>query len=479
MFALQGLWALASPLLSVPDEPAHVIKAAAVARGQWRSPEEATPRGPISTVMVPDIFARTFGSPCFAFQPDVSVECAGPLMGAPENVPAATSAGRYPPLYYLVVGLPSLAFPSGLGIHLMRLVSSFLSAALLASAFASARETTRSRCMVLGVAVAITPMVLYLAASVNPNGLEIAASTALWSSLILMVLAERSVPTPRLGVRIGIAASALVLSRPLSSLWLVLIVVLVVAMAKGERLRLLMRSRVVWLSAVTIGLCLLGAAVWVILSGALELLSIGVVAGDVSYREILRTSMGKTGDEVHHMIGTFGWLDTQSPLITYYAWFACLGFLGFAGLAAVKRRPKLVLAGIVLLIVGLPRVIEASQARELGYAWQGRYTLPLAVGFPIIAALLAESVWATLGPRLTRFLVSSMVVGHVFAFLWALRRYAVGVGGPLSPTKWPNPAVSWTLVIGFALAAMAYGRWITHLAAADLVPNETNPRTSG
>lgn len=467
LFALHGLWSVASPLLSVPDEPAHVIKAAAVARGQWRSPEAVTPRGPISTVEVPEVFARTFGVPCFAFQPEVDVGCAGPLQGTSQIVPASTSAGRYPPLYYLAVGLPSLAFPSTLGIYLMRLVSSFLSAALLASAFASARRMTRSRFVILGVAVAVTPMVVYLAGSVNPNGLEIAASIALWSSLVFMILVDQSPPTPRIGVRIAIAASTLVLSRPLAPIWFLLIVILVLSMAKRSRLRLLVHSRVAWLSTVPTGMCLLAAGVWVISSGALELVPGSVLADDVSYWEILRTSVGKTGDEVHHMIGTFGWLDTQSPLITLYAWYACLGLLGFAGLAAAKRHQKVVIVGIVLLVVALPRVIEASQVRELGYAWQGRYTLPLAVGLPIIAALLAEDLWSAVRPRLARLLVGSIVVGHIFAFLWALRRYAVGTNGALSPLNWPQPVTALALLAMFTLAATAYGWWLTRLTALD------------
>ena len=34
LVVLSVLWAVASPLFSVPDEPAHYVKAAAVARGQ-------------------------------------------------------------------------------------------------------------------------------------------------------------------------------------------------------------------------------------------------------------------------------------------------------------------------------------------------------------------------------------------------------------------------------------------------------------
>lgn len=443
--------------------------------------------------MVPDIFARAFGSPCYAFSPDVSTACAEPIQGTTRVVPAYTSAGRYPPPYYMVVGLPSLIFPSAFGIHLMRLVSALISAALLASAFASARALTNSKhtnsaYAVIGVGVAITPMVIYLSASVNPNGMEIAASIGLWASLILLVLDHSSDPAPRLGLRTGVAASALVLSRPLSPLWLMLIVLLVIAMAKRERLLLLMRSGVVWLSILASGIFSLSAGVWVLYSNALELLSVNdIVSDDVALSEVFRTSLGKTGNEILHMIGTFGWLDTASPLITYYAWFACIGFLGFASLVTAERRQKLVLAMLASLVVLLPRAIEISQARELGYAWQGRYTLPLAVGLPIIASLLAGNLWTEARRRLTNLLVSSLVVGHVLAFWWALRRYAVGVNGPMWPDDWPASIQAVELLIMFTLTASAHGWWLTRLAARDPSgadegfgtdgDRETDPRT--
>jgi hypothetical protein len=241
------------------------------------------------------------------------------------------------------------------------------------------------------------------------------------------------------------------------------------AMAEGDRLKALVRNRVVWFWAVVSGLCLLATIAWVLVFSALELLSIGTVSGDLGFTGIARRSIGQTGNEILHMIGVFGWLDTMSALVTYYAWFACIGFLVFAGLANAGRRQKLVFGGLVVLIVAVPRVIEVSQASTLGFVWQGRYTLPLAVGVPMVAALLADHLWGTIGKSLTRVLLGVVVVGHGFAFLWALRRYAVGIDGPLSPLDWPGSIRAMSLLLIFAISTVAYGWWVSQLADPDPV----------
>lgn len=476
LFALGGLWSLGSPLFSAPDEPAHVVKAAAVVRGQFFPLEMPTPDGLVPAVEVPEIFARAMQSRCYGYQPGLDARCTEILQGNLRSTTVQTYAGRYPPPYYLIVGWPSLLFPSAAGVHVMRLLSAALSAAFLASAFASARSTSNTGVPVVGVAIATTPIVLFLAGSVNPSGMEIATGIALWASLVALVLGTPNATaarlSARLSARVGIAASALALSRPLSALWVAMTVAVVLAFASRHRLLALARQAVVWFWAGAAVLGALSAGIWIVVANGLQIGSVGGVATSVSSNQIMRQSLGKTGNEVLQMIGTFGWLDTSAPLVTYLAWLTCLGFLAIAGLAQAGRREAMVLVGFALLVVVLPRLIEASQARELGYVWQGRYTLPFAVGLPIVTALLAEELWVGAGPSLTTWFVRSLVAGHVFAFWWALRRNAVGVDGPLWPGDWPSSLTSSALVTAFALTSLAYGWWLVRAARPDLGPGE-------
>ena len=71
-----GVWALASPLMSIPDEPAHAIKAAAMWRGELRGYVIDLPPGNVAGVpsqvvdKVPEEYAQLHDEPeCFKGKP--------------------------------------------------------------------------------------------------------------------------------------------------------------------------------------------------------------------------------------------------------------------------------------------------------------------------------------------------------------------------------------------------------------------------
>jgi hypothetical protein len=107
--------------------------------------------------------------------------------------------------------------------------------------------------------------------------------------------------------------------------------------------------------------------------------------------------------------------------------------------------------------------LESMEANTIGYGWQGRYTLPLAVGIPIVATsglgigrLRADGL-----RRLLRAVVAALVVAQVLAFAQTLRRYAVGSDGTLlffKDPKW-NPPVPGGLVLLAFTALTAFAFW--------------------
>lgn len=135
LLVVTAAWSLATPLMGSPDEPSHVVKAAAVARGQWSGevgavPTDSTRPGAATTVLVPDDYPAAILLPnCFAFQPDVPAACQQDIR-APSGalVPVETFAGQYPPLYYALVGWPSLLLGAEAATYAMRLVSAALTA---------------------------------------------------------------------------------------------------------------------------------------------------------------------------------------------------------------------------------------------------------------------------------------------------------------------------------------------------------------
>ena len=87
------------------------------------------------------------------------------------------------------------------------------------------------------------------------------------------------------------------------------------------------------------------------------------------------------------MVGWFGWLDTPAPVGVHLAWAVALLATVLLGLRAARpvRAALVVLLGIGT--VAIPVVLELASANTVGFYWQGRYTLPLAVGVPLVAAI--------------------------------------------------------------------------------------------
>ena len=86
----------------------------------------------------------------------------------PEYVATIYNA-RYPPLYYSIVGLPSLLADSNWAVYLMRLFSAALSSLFIALAVTSAYVWSKNRLLIAGIVIAATPMVMYLAGIINPK----------------------------------------------------------------------------------------------------------------------------------------------------------------------------------------------------------------------------------------------------------------------------------------------------------------------
>ena len=448
-------WSIAMPLFSSPDEPAHVIKAAAVARGHLSGRDEITAAGDTLThVRVPAPLVST--TPCFAHKPKVTAACQKFHKQSTGLVDATTLAGHYPPLYYAIVGVGSDVIPGHRGLYLMRIFSSLLSAAFLASALLSVRRWP-SGFGTAGLAAAVSPMVIFLGAGVNPSGLEITAAIGVWTAL-LTLLGDPVHSSTRLVVRLGLAASFLTLTRALSPLWLAVILV-VCCIPTGLRvLRAAASRRDIQICAAVVFVATLCAVGWVKFAGALTLRpNRGRVA--LPFADAFSGSLQRMPFRLEQMVGDFGWLDTTPSLWTQVVWVGVPAALVLLCLSTRGPRIWVTLVLVAVLSTLLPSIIEASQEKNVGFVWQGRYSMPLAVGVPLVAARfvqlgVGQVAWQTVR-RLVAMMVGLLMSGQVVAFVWNERRYTVGstrrlgLSGDLS---WSPPLLSVQL---FALLALA------------------------
>ncbi len=386
--------------------------------------------------------------------------------------------GRYPPLYYLIVGLPSLVFSSTFGMHLMRLVSALLSALFLATALDAAAAARRRPLLVWGVAAATTPMAMWLSATVNPSGLEIASAICLWTSGSVLVLGEGGERLGRPLARAAVSATVLVQMRGLSLLWLAMILALLLACCPRDRLRAIATERAAPAWGALVGTSCVFAIWWLARYDPLAVLALDVPPHGTSGWSIAGTAFGETNWLLHQMVGLLGSGDTPAPPVTFWGWLALVVVLAVLGCRRGPRRAVCSLAGLVAFVVLVPVAIETAEAGTVGFIWQGRYTLPLAVGVPILAAAMGSRSDGRLRVRRSSSLMLATVIVLAQASMFAvtLRRYTVGLSrdASLLGGGWQPPFTTFLLFFAFLALVALYGGW---LYLCSLCPcSETSPR---
>jgi len=399
---------------------------------------------------------------CYAFQSDEAADCVPPLPARTgETVLVETFAGQYPPLYYALVGWPSLLLTGEAALYGMRLASAAVSAAMLAWGAFRLSTLGGNRLPLWGAVVAVTPMCLFLAGTVNPSGLEITAAVSFWAACLAIVSRDGPLSTGAL-IQAAVSGAVLVNIRASSPVWALAIVVVVVVVAPRGRLMELVRHRLApWLGGAAV-LASVAAVGWILTHG--DIVSARHLYPQYADPKVTLLAIGSRGYEyLQNMIGNFGWLDTPAPAVTFVAWYVAAGALTMLGLSATMRvRSKVGLALLVAGVAAAPFVLQFPTAADAGLIWQGRYALPVAVGVPLLAAaILGEQ-----RPDVVEFLrrafratLPLVLVGHVAAFYWASRRYAEGATGQLitfSP-EWSSP-------IGYLTGTALYGLLCTALA---------------
>ena len=349
----------------------------------------------------------------------------------------------------------------------MRFVSALVCAALLASGLTSALAVGRGRVLMATAVLGVTPLALSLAGSINPNGVEIAAAFCVWLSLL--ALGTGSAPiAPRLIVRAAVASVVLAMARPLSPLILVGIVA-TVALATWDRQTPLRLWAVpsVRPAAVTVTIVALATGAYTLVFRSASTLIELPLPGSPSRGDIARTSLGHTGMHLQSMVTVprvIQFRQLAFPPLLVPGWTVVVACVVAVALVVGSWRQRLVLAALVLGVVALPVVADTASAARYGYAWQGRYAVPVAMGITILSGWIIDRS-AALGPRLERAMAVAVAgyvaVGYVVAELSLM---AFNLSGPLSDWidgaghgPWTGPLTpswlaSWAIVTSVALA---------------------------
>ena len=485
LLALFGVvWVALTPMIGQPDEAAHAQRAAAVAAGEWTGRTERT--GPdehspfvrtLTRVTVPEAYVALDALvPWFVFPPPRPAVGAPALSDRTEPAEAHTYVGTYPPLPYLLLGLPTRVLDPREALYAMRLVSALVCAALYASAIVAARRADHRGVTLVGTVAAMTPVALWLAAGIGSSGLEIAAAVLAWTAgLDLLGGGPRDEVDRRAVARFALGAAVLLLTRPLGPVLVAAVVVTVTAAAwDPTRLRRLGRDPAARVAAGGLGAAAVFAVAWVLVQRPLVSVQgrpvLGLGPAD-AFAEALRLVPERAGQ----MVGVIGWLDTPVPAAVRSTWVAVvLGLVAVAIAVAPARRQQLTLAALLVAVVAVPVIAEATRAADYGFVWQGRYVLPVAAGLPIVSGWVVGT--ATTGPELVGPWVRvAVVVGfgaaQLVTVLTGLTRWSTGVPWPwsipLDGLPWTPQVPGGLLVAAAVVVVVDLVVWLSALALAE------------
>ncbi|WP_282948089.1 DUF2142 domain-containing protein [Cellulomonas endometrii] len=465
-FLVIGGWSISNPLMAAPDEPAHAVKAAATVRLQFSADESEYNPGR-GTFEVPALFAQIWQVPCFGFQPETAASCFTGFDGDLARPSESTShVARYNPVYYALVGLPSLAGSSEVTLYAMRLVGAALNALLVALAARTVAELRRWHWPAAALVASLTPMTFFVFSSLTPQGPEIAGAAVTW--LLLLALTREpddALLTQRMW-RLVVASGLFVIARGLSPAYLLLVIAAVVLAAPRPAVVLdLVRNSRIWPQIAACAALAVAGVVYTLASGSLAL---GIVLPDetLTARGVVRTMLGNTSAYLEQLLGVFGWGDTHLSLWTLLLAGSVVLLVLLVGLAFGTLRERLAVGAVVVATFLLPIVVQLQSFRETGMVWQGKYVMPLAIGALLIAGFGAERepMTAAVARPLLRAVVAVVAVVQVTAVAVNLHRNVNGVNGSwftVTSESWTPPGgpVLWLVVQALLWAGVLVLAW--------------------
>lgn len=462
--AVGSVWALASPPLSGPDEIEQGRRAAAVVRGQVIGHRHPSLANLVVDVEVPETYGdvsvdrwRCFLGPLVAGSPQQAMtlppSTCPALPAGTDTVRVQTVQYRGQPFFYAWVGLGTLV-PGAPGTYLMRLLGLLPAAAFVASAAASARRSGRPLAG-LGLVACLTPMVLYLAGSTNPSGLEIAAALSAWAAGAVLA-SERTRPDGRLLARFGLALVVLALLRGLGPLFAGLVVGGVAVVAGRARVRELARERALWAWGGAVGVAVALSAAWLAHIQSAYPLADRPGSG-------WRTAFGYLPWYLRQSVGVFGTNDSALSVPVTWAWVGLALVVLAVGLVAAPARARLVAAGALVGGLAIQVTAEGLSLPPIGFFWQGRYALPLLLGSIVVATTATGPDEPASPPTWTwpaaAGTASVAVAIQALALLTVLRHYGargpdtLGVVDALTDPRWHGPLPGWALLAALVAAA--------------------------
>ncbi len=425
LMLVQLAWILAVPAFLGNDEVDHDFKAEAVAHGQFLDTGAAA-HGRGGLVRVPGDVVDAASAVCERHKYTGPDNCRAVERFDDGSVTVATAASRYQPAYYVIAGLTARPFHGFGSLYALRVTTAVISALLLAWAVLVTRRWAATAWPFVALGVAVTPVFLNSTSTGAPNGVGFAAACLLWSAA--MGLVER--PGFAAWAALTTGASVMLVTHTSNGVWLASIA-LVLALrlphhAWRELLRLQVRGARLSMAAVASVVMLAGAWILIARTNALDPEVPGAHGVSAARLAVLQFVWA------FQTIGAFPSRAEMAPTPVYALWLVPFALLMVAALRYGARRQRVMLGVLLVLWVAIPMTLTVISYRHLGAAWQGRYGLPLAVGFPIVAGAVLDRYGPVLRRPLVMVTVAVLGLAHVWS-IFAVARDQIHKGFPSTP----------------------------------------------
>jgi hypothetical protein len=371
-----------------------------------------------------------------------------------KSTTADTYVGTYQPYLYAPAGLAIRAVDTpGTALRMGRAAMLAVSLALLIAAVWLLWSPTAGAVSLLGAAVAVTPMVVFVSSVLSPSGPEIAGGLCFGAALLRL---GRPDPVPTWAwAALGASGAILSAARALGPAFVALAIVSVGLLVGPGRLA--ERIRAARVPAAAAGaLILLASAASLIWEFARQPRP---EPSSSSVIDALEPSISHLPGLAKQTIGVFGSLNAPMPLGAYVVWALLVATLTAVALAVGDRRDRVSIA--VLIVAGLGVTLVMSVVyREIGVL-HGRYVLPFLVLIPLWFGEVVVRNRARLPAKQLSTLVAGAFVaaGAVQLVGWwaSARRFAVGDDGSwlfIGDAEWAPP-LGWEPWLALAVAAFA------------------------
>jgi hypothetical protein len=472
-------WTFANPPFAAPDEAAHYVRTLGLSEGKLIGsdpkvvPVQATPlRQEYADMTTRDVKIPGRLAPqdpgCYVNDPRLPATCIDTERPVPGEVTTASYVGDYQPLPYL---LPAALVRAGGGSNAAdrwgRIGSLIPAVAMLGLALALLWDRRSGGISLLGLVVAVTPMVVFCVASLTGSGLEISAGIA-FAAALLRIWRDDGAPRGWVWAALAASGALLSLSRSASPAWIVADLVVFVAVFGPRRSwAMARRRRGAWVAAAVIAVAVVLNRAWESLYGP------DISPSLASARFGLRVGWDQLPGGLEQLVIAYGYLEFRPPTLLWVAWLAILVAVVAAGLLAGSRREKLVLAVATVVAPLVPLALFVVLIRFTGFGIQGRHVLPLLVVLPLLAGEILRRHRERIAPRARRALLVGVpliaAAGQVAAWWYNGRRAATGIAHDLwfAPDAQWDPPLGWTWWIAVVLAGAVLLAVSLALAGAD------------